>query len=227
MTALIITGGGTPAKEILDYYCPSPDLVIAADSGLKTAFDAGYTVDLAVGDMDSLDDPSLLDRLCDKSIEQWPVDKDYTDTELAFSAARRMGADRIFLAGGGGGRLDHTLSLVHLFRRPDGPDIWLTDYNLVLRLDAASGPQTLEVRTVSDPCVVSFFPVHETPVYAVSTGLRWPLGSVDWSVVGYSLSNRSDSGTFTVQLENGTLLVILSTGSKAVFNLTSIPRGQV
>jgi len=222
VTALIITGGGTPAKKNLDFYCPSPDLVIAADSGLRTAFDAGYSVDLAVGDMDSLDDPALLDRLCEKCIERWPVDKDYTDTELAFAAARRMGADRIILAGGGGGRLDHILSLIQLFERPDGPDIWLTDYNLVLRLAAGSVPQSLDVQTGSVPCVVSFFPVRETAVCAVSKGLRWQLDAVNWSAAGCSLSNRADSGSFTVQLGKGILLVILPTESKAVFSISSV-----
>jgi len=222
--ALIITGGGTPAKEFLDFYCPSPDLVIAADSGLKTAFEAGYTVDLAVGDMDSLDDLTLLDRLCGSCIERWPADKDYTDTELALAAGRRMGADTLVLAGGGGGRLDHTLALVQLFSGADGPDMWLTDCNLVLPLVAGFKPQVLDVHTNSLPCIVSFFSTHNTAVSAVSWGLRWPLDAVDWSITSCSLSNRSDDGAFTVRLESGKLLVVLSTESKAEFSLRPAQR---
>ena len=52
--ALVFAGGDPPTAGALRNL-PTPDLVIAADSGLEHASAAGYSADLVVGDLDSAD----------------------------------------------------------------------------------------------------------------------------------------------------------------------------
>ena len=126
MYALVCIGGDAPPAPFLRNLAAAADLVIAADSGLSIALDAGLRVDHAIGDMDSLADPSLLAGLPPDRVHRHPPEKDYTDTELAIALAWKLGADRVALAGGGGGRLDHLLAIRALFDRARAPDEWHT-----------------------------------------------------------------------------------------------------
>ena len=109
MNAYIITGGDILLKNI-SVKTEEGDIVIAADSGYKTALDLKLPVDILIGDMDSLK--------CDipKGIEviKLPEEKDLTDTEAALALALEKGADNITIIGGIGSRLDHTLASVGL-----------------------------------------------------------------------------------------------------------------
>lgn len=102
----IFTGG-----EIFPQYITerpeSGDIVIAADSGYNNAKSMGVSVDILVGDFDSLkgeipsDVPEVL---------KLPAKKDLTDTQLAVEKAVKEGATDITIIGSLSGRLDHTLS---------------------------------------------------------------------------------------------------------------------
>ena len=106
MNAYIFTGGNVNIKAIRIE--PSEDdLIIAADSGYKTAIEMGLKPSVLIGDMDSLgripDDGGM-------EIIKLPVEKDVTDTQLAVELALQRGATELHIVGGLGGRLDHTLS---------------------------------------------------------------------------------------------------------------------
>lgn len=117
-TIMILSGGG-PGPSPVDL--PDADLVIAADSGLALAADLGMSVDLLVGDLDSVD-PAELEtaRRAGLDIETHPIDKDATDLDLAMAAAVDREARRIVVVGAGEGRLDHLLGVATLL----GSDRW-------------------------------------------------------------------------------------------------------
>ena len=72
MYALVCIGGDAPPAPFLRNLAAAADLVIAADSGLSIALDAGLRVDHAIGDMDSLADPSLLAGLPPDRVHRHP-----------------------------------------------------------------------------------------------------------------------------------------------------------
>lgn len=82
------------------------DLVICADSSFDTAVGAKLTPDIVIGDFDHGKTPKF-----DK-IVRVPCEKDDTDTMLCVKHAISVGSDEIFIAGGIGGRLDHTIANV-------------------------------------------------------------------------------------------------------------------
>ena len=81
------------------------DLVIAADGGYDTLKRLGVRCDLLIGDMDSrTSTESGVETLV------FPVEKDETDTHLAYLEGVRRGYGVFRLYGGVGGREDHTFA---------------------------------------------------------------------------------------------------------------------
>lgn len=103
MKTAYIVGAGELAPERLSP--EAGDLVIAADAGLTHLRRLGIEPDLILGDFDSLGHIPEGDR-----VEVCPVEKDYTDTQLALRRACERGYRRCLIFGGTGGRLDHTLA---------------------------------------------------------------------------------------------------------------------
>ena len=113
-TVVVVTGGDRPDPALvaaLGLPGPGDRTVVAADSGVAHALDLGLGVDVAVGDFDSLA-PAVLDRVRDAgaTVDDHPAAKDATDIELALDTAVALGAERVVVIGGHGGRLDHFLA---------------------------------------------------------------------------------------------------------------------
>src|SRR4029079_3849084 len=125
MVALILADGDVPARARLDTAWPGwdegVDLVIAADGGARYAARLGITLDLWVGDGDSLGDEGIAELVAaGGAIERARADKDQTDLELAVDAALARGAKGLVIVGAlGGERLDHALANVALLARAD------------------------------------------------------------------------------------------------------------
>ena len=108
MRAFIYTGGVVHREGVTERP-EEGDLIIAADSGYRTAEAFGVTPRILLGDFDSLGEPNPPK---DCEVIRMPVEKDETDTQLAVSCAIDRGAKEIVIIGGLEGRLDHTLSTV-------------------------------------------------------------------------------------------------------------------
>lgn len=106
MNAFIYTGGTVAPDGITDFP-EAGDLVIAADSGYVTAQRLGAKVQIALGDFDSFSADGIDE---DVEVMTVPAEKDFTDTQMAVDLAVSRGATMLFIIGGIGGRLDHTLS---------------------------------------------------------------------------------------------------------------------
>ncbi len=208
MEALLVTGGKAPPYSRLESRMGGFSLVCAADSGLDTLVAWGISPDIIVGDMDSVSSPALIGRFPEATLIIESQDKDETDTELGLAALAARGADRIVLAGGGGGRLDHLLAIRAIFeRRAAGrrPNEWHTAQEVVFLVeegqvfdhDAAMGS------------TVSVFPLAEGASGMSSSGLKWPLDGLRWGPGDSGISNVAGEGRFRISAGRGDLLVVL------------------
>jgi thiamine pyrophosphokinase len=191
------------------------DVIVAADGGAQTIDRCGLRPDLVVGDFDSID-LNLLERLRSEgvAIEQHPADKDASDAELAIERARGLGADRIVLVGAAGGdRLDHELANVLLLADPRyaGLDLRLVRGASTVRSLHAGGRVELEARAGD---IVTLLPVGGDARGVRTIGLRWALDGATLAL-GRSrgLSNVVVATPASVQLEQGTLLLVVSSPS--------------
>jgi len=141
MYVIVFTGGAAPEPELNESFFTTQmkqPVVVAADSGLDTLIKyQSYfkdKIDLSpayiLGDMDSIADRQSVNLFPRAVIEQFPCDKDFSDTELALEKAYAVKgkADKIVLVGGSGGRIDHLLALYDTFSTKQHADIWLYGY---------------------------------------------------------------------------------------------------
>lgn len=227
---IIFTGGEAPQKDRVEQVMNTifeSSFIIAADSGLTTAEKYNLTVDVLIGDMDSLPykDSSQLQV---KSLKIFPVYKDYTDTELALLEAEEHKCSSLILIGGNGGRFDHLLGIRSMYERSSVipyPDIWFCGENLVLCLDA-SKRKSLTIKNLRSDDYVSIFPLfmQNTEPRLNSQGLEWDVTNLAWAQCGGSLSNKAknnESGTEDVvlDLKTGRFLVILPLHEKSSFTV--------
>lgn len=210
--ALLAIGGEAPPREVLADRFPGFRMICAADSGLDLLASWGVAPGLIVGDMDSLSDLSLLDRYPGAEVIRFPAAKDDSDTEIGLRLLHERGADRIVIAGGGGGRLDHLLAIRSLFGRDCHPDEWHTAHESCYRLGEG---ESLELSTRAG-ATISVFPVGDCASGGASggargmesEGLRWPLAGLVWDACGFGLSNEATGGRVKVKAGRGSLLVV-------------------
>jgi thiamine pyrophosphokinase len=197
-------GSLAPPPVLCRELCGGATLIVAADSGLVTAEAAGVRPDWIVGDMDSLPDPSILDRYPPERVRRYPCDKDLLDTEIALNLLWDKGCEDVVLIGGGGGRLDHLLALRALFDRPRCPRRWVTDSWDVKAVEETG---TLELM-LSAGTTVSVLPVAGGPWKASSDGLKWPLDRAQIDTGWVGISNIACEKRVLFRAERGRFLVL-------------------
>lgn len=207
LVVVVLAGGTAPSRRQLAWARSGATrvLVVAADSGTDHAHRLGVTVDVAVGDFDSIS-PEARDWLVRTAtpVERHPTGKDASDLELALHAASHHEPDRIVVLGVGGGRLDHlAFNLVVLADRR-----WTAQVRALAGdtlVTAVTGRAELDGRPGS---IVSLLPVGGAAT-VTTTGLRYRL--VDESLAPTStrgLSNVLEHPPAHVTVTSGTLLAI-------------------
>ncbi|MCL2245226.1 MAG: thiamine diphosphokinase [Treponema sp.] len=213
LLGIIFTGGGKPCAQVIrqaiDKDAMADNVIyIAADSGLEVAENAGLRPHWIIGDMDSINDISSLAYYPPDCVKRYPQDKDYTDTELAFSLAVEKGCDTVWIIGGGGGRIDHLFGIRSLFERDIFPVRWITGGEDIHCISACNAHNKLSLKPGKNACV-SVFPLGNGPWEAQSSGLKWPLSGLPWDRGFFGLSNVASDGDFSIKAEAGRFMVIL------------------
>jgi thiamine pyrophosphokinase len=204
MRGIAFIGGEGPVPNVSRSLVQGANLIVAADSGLIALENAGLVPDRIIGDMDSLDQGGL-EKYPPEIICRSPQDKDYTDTELALNLLWEKGCDETWLIGGGGGRQDHLFALRSLFEREPCPDRWITKGEDIFCLK----PHRNLTFNLLPRCLVSVFPVGESPWVASSSGLKWSLNGLTWDRGSFGISNVSPDGNFSISAEQGRFMIII------------------
>lgn len=192
----IVGAGPSPAVLAEDAF------VIAADGGLEKLKDLGVTPDLILGDFDSLGD-----RPTDENVLTFPVEKDDTDTMLAVKEALSRGYQTLWISGGTGGRLDHTVANLQtlLYAVNAGAEAYLI-----------SDTQTATVVTdgeisFSDTCrgKISVFSMGERAEGVTLIGLRYGADRISLTnAFPLGVSNAFIGESATVSVAKGSLLIL-------------------
>ena len=106
------------------------DFVLCADGGFALALRENIIPNAVIGDFDSLGKvPGDFPESC-KVIQAAP-EKNETDTFLCLSYGMQAGFHSFMVAGGMGGRIDHTLANLQLlaYAANHGLDMWMADAN--------------------------------------------------------------------------------------------------
>ena len=206
MKAFIYTGG-TILPDGITERPKAGDLCIAADGGYRNAERVGVRVDLLLGDFDTLGEPKDVDKRCE--ILRVPVEKDFTDTQLAVETAIARGADDIVIIGGLGGRLDHTLSNLAILE-----DLWARRVFALItdgqnRVRYLNGSSTLIAKSTFP--YLSLIAATERVRGVSVEGCKYPLKNKTLTRnLQYAVSNEITGNCALVSVKRGALFIIES-----------------
>lgn len=203
-TVLIFAGGDSPTDALADEL-PEAELIMAADSGYDLAVRAGLSVDVLVGDMDSIQTEVLPGHVI---VERHPTDKDATDLELALDKVMEQRPERIVVVGGGGGRVDHELATAALLCSERWDTVeeldWVTDRgwsHVIRRRRIVHGDVGR---------IISLVPMGGSVTGIYTKGLRWNLTDATMHPgTTWGVSNEFNGPVADIRIGSGCLLAIV------------------
>jgi thiamine pyrophosphokinase len=210
MPAVIVVAHGEDVPANVRVRLPAGAPVIAADSGIDLAHRLGLRVDVAVGDFDSVSAVGLERAAAEGArIERHPEAKDKTDLELALDEARALGARRVVVVGGAGGRLDHLLAGALLLASPRYADLSITAHLGGAQFHVVRPSQPCTIEAEADE-LVTLLPVNGAALGVRTGGLVYPLRGEDLAPgTTRGVSNVLVGTSAQVSLTGGTLLCVL------------------
>ena len=217
MKRLVILGGTVHDTALLRKICKQEKFgqVIAADSGLNWAYQLEIRPDLIMGDFDSVD-PDVLSYYKKMQIPEkvFPTRKDFTDSELALWAALDLSqtGDEIWMLGGIGSRMDHTLANVFLLYEPLKKGIRARLIDGLNEIQMIQGPGEVVLKRREEQQYLSLLPFMGSVEGIDLEGTAYPLQNFRLETgkcVG--ISNEIEAAEARIRLKKGCLLVIRST----------------
>ncbi len=135
--------------------------------------DTIITPSYILGDMDSMQDKSLLNKFSNAEIMEYDSYKNFTDTELSLKKAYEINPEaKIFLIGGNGGRPDHFLGILETFCSEHHPSVWLCGPQVIYYI---SDGDTLTAQKLNPNDIISIARVcsGSTEGFVRTSGLEW------------------------------------------------------
>ena len=141
------------------------------------------------------------------TVVQHAVDKNESDAELALHYAASLGATRLIVISGGGGRLDHQLALFAVMFLDS-----LQGTHLEVRLGSSRAYPVRAGETVAVDCVagdvIGLIPFGGDAHGVTTSNLHWPLHDESLIAAGSrGISNRAMADEFSVTVTSGRLIV--------------------
>lgn len=204
---VVVVAGGPPPLPGSARSVPADATVIAADEGLEHAVALGLEVTIAVGDFDSASAEALAAAEASGTrIERHPAEKDATDLELALDLGLALGARRMLVLSGDGGRLDHLLSTLLLLGSARYRQVEIDALVGGASAHIVRGERELEGEPGE---LVSLLALHGRAEGVRTEGLAYPLrGEALEPGSSRGVSNVFADESARISLERGVLLVI-------------------
>jgi len=199
--SVLFIGGLAPHPSYVKTHIKQAERIVAADSGIYTAQKYNIEPHLIIGDMDSIEDESILKEYPKAKVLRYGKEKDYTDTELGLKILQEEGYNNVCLIGGGGGRTDHLLALCRNFNRSYHPVVWFTHNTMAVPVH-----ETYQFESKKNE-VISVFPLGTEIVHAESKGLRWNLDDIPMNQKNYGISNYTVEDVVSIHVLSGRIIV--------------------
>ena len=187
------------------------DIYLGVDGGCLKLLEQGLSLDIAVGDFDSVSETDLNEiRTQAKQVVQSVPEKNDTDLELALKTVFEDYPDAaVTVYGAFGGRLDHFLSNIFL---PTDPDLapYMEQIQLVDEQNRLVFRPAGSHEIQPDPTMtyVGFMPVGEGRLEI--TGAKYPLHSENYFLKAMYGSNEFLDQSIQVSLDRGYLVIVYS-----------------
>ena len=198
---LVFCNGVPPPVERLRQLVRKPRLVVCADGGAQKAVASGYTPDLIVGDLDSLENPN--DPHGKAEIVRVPSQNN-TDFEKTLDVMLSRGMNNFLVTSFSGGRIDQTLANLQItFEYAGKCRIVLADEEYIIIPVIGVLEETLPADTI-----ISLIAMRDDTV-VTTDGLAFELREELLPKGGHGVSNRSLKETVKIEVHGGGILVLI------------------
>ena len=212
---LMTAGGSIDADLPADFLSKKTeygiDTVVACDRGYEALAAIGVTPDVVVGDLDSMSEQ------CRKDLEYKDIEvirlnpvKDDTDTEAAIALCAGRGAEKIYLFGATGSRVDHMLGNIELlaYAADRGCQLIIIDRHNRIRLLQHSFKITKDEQWGD---YISFIPYSPAVEKLTLRGFKYELQDFDMKKGNtLGISNEITADTADISFSSGKLIMVES-----------------
>lgn len=194
---IVLVGAADIGHEELNIFQSHTKQFVGIDAGADYFLAAGIDPVAVIGDLDSLSDVA---RTRFASVLHHIPEQDTVDFEKGLV---RVAAPLIYALGFAGGRLDHTLAVLHVMgRNPQRPVILVSADDVSAVVPAGGLALQLPIG-----CRVSVMPLAAAQVNA--TGLVWPLTDQAMHPMGFtSPSNAAADISVTIQATGPVMVTV-------------------
>lgn len=207
LKCILIFNGYIKDWRPIKRFIKDDDFLICTDGALNLCHKFKIKPNLIIGDMDSVS-PKILGKYKSTRIMRFPKKKDYTDSDLALKYAINHFKD-IYIFGGVGSRLDHSLNNIFLpleFLHRDINCTYISGNNIfkIFR------DKKIIVRR-SKFKYISLVPISKRVTFNYSMGLKYPLDNIELKQGrSIGISNEIIDEKCIIDIKEGVALVLLS-----------------
>ena len=203
---LLVNGGRRPdTKYFLEL--AKGRKIFAVDKGIEICHDLKILPEILIGDFDSAEKISVDWSIQNKiPVERHPVDKDFTDLQLALNyAEKNYKKNPAIITGTFGGRFDHLFSVISLCAHRKNK-IFLADEKEVIFF--MKKYEYVQVNFFKKPVAISLLPITATCEGVSINNVHWQLKNAKlFQKMPYAVSNRLEGDEIKLSLYSGILAV--------------------
>ena len=202
---LFVAGGRRPEEKFFTELARGRK-IFAIDRGIEICRDLNVVPEILIGDFDSAESAAVDWARAKKiQIERHPVDKDFTDTQLALSLVDEK--NFVVVTGIFGGRFDHLFSNIFSCAAAKFRSCLVDEREIIFFV---KGGESVEVKFFERPQAISLLPVSEVCEGVTIKNVHWELdGATLRQNFPNAVSNRVESDEIKISVDSGTLAVYL------------------
>ena len=203
---LFVAGGRVPSREFFLNVADGRK-IFCIDKGIELCRACEIIPEFLIGDFDSANNDSVnWARGKNISVEKYPADKDFTDTQLALNRAAEIFGEHVaILTGCFGGRFDHLYSTIFTCAALNRKIFLADEREIIFYLRGGEGAT---VKFFKMPLAVSLLPMTSACEGVTTKNLHWELdGATLTQNFPNATSNRADSDKIFISLAKGTLAI--------------------
>ncbi|MBQ9479340.1 MAG: thiamine diphosphokinase [Selenomonadaceae bacterium] len=207
---LFVIGGRAPEPAWLIDCARTVDRIWSIDHGIDACRRAELIPELLIGDLDSARSSSIdWARSLNVPLERHPVDKDFTDTQLALERiAQSVARPFVIIAGAFGGRLDHLYANLFTAAHSSVCNCLADQHEIVLFVRDGD---RITIELNAQPLALSLLPMTDQCRGISIDGVHWALDHATLrQLIPNAVSNRVESERVNVSIEYGVLAICLT-----------------
>jgi thiamine pyrophosphokinase len=200
---LVIAGGRRPNEKFFKAVAQGRK-IFCVDKGIEICRDCNILPEILIGDFDSAEKTALNWAIENKiPVERHPVEKDFTDTQLALELLKEKNS--ALITGIFGGRLDHLFSNIFTCANAAVRNFLADEQEIIFYV---KGGETVEIKFFENPAALSLLPISKICSGVTTKNLHWELANVVLNQnFPYAVSNRVESSEIKISVESGTLAI--------------------